>query len=86
MDKIYGELIMALVPEIMLFLFGREQSLEEDARLEGLKPVLGVSKNWLFRNFLNLYESLLFDADTRESFLEKERSINEKKELNLKKE
>ena len=66
MESIYSELVMAFVPEIMLFLFGREQSTEEDLRLEGLKPVLQTSKNWLFRNFLNLFESLLFDEDTRE--------------------
>ena len=40
-------------------------------RLEGLKPALTVTKNWLFRSFLNLFESLLLDEDTMESYLAK---------------
>ena len=68
---IYRDLIMGFVPGIMQFLFGKEQSQEEDLRLEGLQPVLGVSKNWLFRSFLNLFESLLLDEDTLESYNEK---------------
>ena len=82
---IYRDLVMSFVPAIMQFLFGKEQSLEEDQRLEGLKPVLGVSKNWLFRSFLNLFESLLLDDDTLESYNEKQNEANEKREINQKK-
>ena len=51
-------------------------------RLEGLKPVLSVSKNWLFRSFLNIFESLLLDTETKESYLEKENEAREKEEIN----
>lgn len=61
MSQLYKELIFSFVPGIMDFLFGKEQSQEEDLRLEGLRPVINVSKNWLFRSFLNLFESLLLD-------------------------
>ena len=53
--------------------------------MEGLKPVLAVSKNWLFRSFLNLFEALLLDIDTKESYLEKETEAKEKQEINEKK-
>ena len=76
---------MAFVPEIMRFLFGKEQSQEEDLRLEGLKSVLSVSKNWLFRSFLNLFEALLLENETKESYIEKNNEVNEKKEINKKK-
>lgn len=72
MEKIYSDLVMAFVPDIMSFLFGKEQSQEEDLRLESLKPVLQVSKNWVFRSFLNLFESLLLDNETLESYIEKQ--------------
>ena len=85
MQTIYSDLIMAFVPEIMRFLFGKEQSQEEDLRLEGLKSVLSVSKNWLFRSFLNLFEALLLDNETKESYIEKNNEVNEKKEINKKK-
>ena len=78
-------MITAFVPGIMQFLFGKEQSQEEDLRLESLKPVLSVSKNWLFRSFLNLFESLLLDTETKESYLEKENEAREKEEINKKK-
>jgi len=54
-------------------------------RLESLKPVLAVSKNWLFRSFLNLYESLLYGKDSKEAYLEKQNEANEKMEINKKK-
>jgi hypothetical protein len=82
METIYSDLIMAFIPDIMEFLFGKEQSQEEDTRLEGLKPVLNVSKNWVFRSFLNLFEALLLDDETKESYTEKYKEANEKKEIN----
>jgi len=54
-------------------------------RLEGLKSVLNVSKNWLFRSFLNLFEALLLDNETKESYIDKNNEANEKKEINKKK-
>ena len=53
--------------------------------MEGLKPALTVSKNWLFRSFLNLFESLLLDEDTMESYLAKQYEAKEKKEIAKKK-
>ena len=85
MEKIYSDLVMAFVPDIMSFLFGKEQSQEEDLRLESLKPVLQVSKNWLFRSFLNLFASMLLDQETRESYIEKQDEAQAKKEINQKK-
>jgi len=40
-------------------MFGRELSIEEEKRLEGLKTIIPVSKNWQYRSFLNVFESLL---------------------------
>jgi len=54
-------------------------------RLEGLKPVLNVSKNWVFRSFLNLFESLLLDVETKESYIEKYNGASEKKDINKRK-
>ena len=71
---------MAFIPEIMDFLFGKEQTVEEDLRLEGLKPIVQVSKNWQFNSFLNLFEALLLDGETKESLIEKEEEIREREE------
>ena len=76
--SMYSDLIMAFVPDVMDFLFGKEQTVEEDQRLEGLKPVVPVSKNWQFNSFLNLFESLLLDGETKESLLEKEEEARER--------
>ena len=46
---------------------------------------MNVSKNWLFQSFLNLFESLLLDEDTLESYNEKQTEANEKREINKKK-
>ena len=85
MEQLFPDLIMAFVPEIMSFLFGKEQSQEEDQRLDGLKPVIKVSKNWVFRSFLNVFESLLLDEETLESYIEKQNEAAAKKEINQKK-
>jgi len=85
MQQMYFDLVLAFVPEIMSFLFGREQSQEEDSRLEGLKPVLAVTKNWVFQSFLNLFESLLLDDETLEAYIERQDDLAAKKELNQKK-
>lgn len=78
--SMYKDLIMAFVPEVMDFLFGKEQTVEEDLRLEGLRPILQVSKNWQFNSFLNLFESLLLDGETKESLIEKEEEIRQREE------
>ena len=65
-DKLYTDMMGQTVPAIMDFLFGKEQSLEEDLRLESLKPILSVSRNWQFSSFLNLFESLLLYQESKE--------------------
>ena len=45
MEKLFLDLMGAFLPRVIEFLFGREHSAEEDARLQGLKPVLKVSSN-----------------------------------------
>ena len=57
---------------MMGFTFGYDQTLEEEKRLESLKPVIMVTKNWIFRSCLSLFESLLLKNDTRDSLLKKE--------------
>jgi dynein heavy chain len=79
-ESMYSDLIMAFVPAVMDFLFGKEQTVEEDLRLEGLKPIIQVSKNWQFQSFLNLFESLLLDGETKESLLEKEEEARQREE------
>lgn len=53
-------------------MFGKDQSLEEEIRLQGLKTVIPVTKNWSYTSFLRLFESLLFDTHTRDSLEKKE--------------
>jgi Dynein heavy chain AAA lid domain len=68
----YREMIEGVVPLVIDFLFGKNQSTEEDIRLQGLKPIVPTSKVWQFRSFLNLFEALLLNGETRESLAEKE--------------
>ena len=84
MEKLFLDLIGAFLPRVIEFLFGREHSAEEDARLQGLKPVLKVSPNQQVRSFLNLFEGLLLDKDTKEVFLEREDEEKVKKEAHMK--
>jgi len=61
----YQELIDCFVPRVMDFLFGKGQPQEADIRHASLKPIVPVSKNWQFRSFLNLFESLLLNKETK---------------------
>ena len=70
--SIYKELIEHFIPPVIDFLFGVEASSEEEKRLESLKSVIQVTKNWQFRSFLSLFESLLLQGDTRLSVQKKE--------------
>jgi dynein heavy chain len=71
-SEIYRELINLFVPQVIGFLFGFEQTVEEEKRLEGVKSVIQVTKNWSFRSFITFFESLLMKTDTRESLIKKE--------------
>jgi len=66
-SSIYNELISYFIPKVIGFLFGNDQTVEEEKRLESLKTVIQVTKNWSFRSFLALFESLLLYNETRES-------------------
>ena len=68
------------MPNIMGFLFGYEQTLEEEKRLEGVKPVIQISRNWVFRTFLSLFESFLLKSETRDSMGKKEQEQRDKEE------
>lgn len=74
------ELLEYFIPQVMEFLFGQEESAEEENRLASLKPIIPVSQNWSYRSFLNLYESLLLGQNTRESLEQKEREEREEQE------
>lgn len=54
--------------------------MEEERRLESLKTVIQVTKNWSFRSFLALFESLLLRNETRESLSIKEQEMKDKEE------
>jgi|LauGreDrversion4_2_1035121.scaffolds.fasta_scaffold54647_5 dynein heavy chain len=54
------------VPKITDFLFGTGDSAEEE-RLISLSMVIPATKNWIYRSFLSLLESLLLKQDTRDS-------------------
>ena len=59
----------------MDFLYGLtdcEDSLAEEKRIEKLRGPVEVGKNQLFCYFLNLFESLLLNEDTRETLRIKE--------------
>ena len=65
-------MISTICPNIIDFLFGKKQSAEEDLRLEGLKPIVPTSNIWKFKSFLNVFESLLLNAEIKESLFDKE--------------
>ena len=55
-------------------------------RLESLKPILAVSKNWQFSSFLKLFESLLLFDESMEQRIdrdEEERAREEARKVNL---
>ena len=60
-DAMYTEMIETMIPQVIDFLFGKNQSSEEDERLKSLKPIVPTSKIWQFRSFLNFFESLLLN-------------------------
>ena len=78
--EIYERLIDHFVPKVVAFLFGSEASAEEERRLESLKTVIQVTKNWQFKSFLNLFEALLFRGETRVSIGKKEQEMRDKEE------
>jgi dynein heavy chain len=81
--SLYSSLIDFFVPKLFTYLYGNPSSLTKDdeERLAGpLKPVLPISKNWLYRQFLVLFESLLLKEDTRETLLKKEQELRDREE------
>lgn len=65
-------MIACICPNVIDFLFGKKQSAEEDLRLEGVKSILPTSKIWQFKSFLNVFESLLLNGETKDSLRKKE--------------
>jgi hypothetical protein len=66
----YAELIEVVVPGLLRFLYGDEDAADtiaEEARVDALRGPVSVAKNERFRGFLNLFESLLFGDETRDS-------------------
>ena len=76
----FQELISYFVPKVMGYLFGYDQTLEEERRLESLKSVVPVTKNWMLRSLLSLFESLLMKNETRDSLSKKEQEQKDKEE------
>jgi hypothetical protein len=37
-----------------------------------MKPIIPVSKNWIFKTFLSMLEAVLLNNDTRETLAKKE--------------
>lgn len=81
--KVYRELIEFFIPKTMAFIFGKDATVEEEKRLESLKTIIPVTKNWQYRNFLNLFESLLLKQETRVSLSKKEQEARDKEEAKL---
>ena len=77
---VYEELVDTLMPQVMGFMFGFEQTLEEERRLEGLRTVIGVTRNWLYRSCLGLWEALLMKGDTRDSMAKREQEQRDREE------
>lgn len=80
-QEMYVEMIDSILPEVMDFLFGKNQSSEEDLRLQSLKPIVTTSKIWQFRSFLNLFESLLLNDETKASLRKKQTEAEETAKL-----
>ena len=70
--QMFQEMINYFVPKVMGYLFGYDQTLEEERRLESLKTVVPVTRNWMLRSLLSLFESLLMKNETRDSLSKKE--------------
>lgn len=70
-------MVDTILPEVIDFLFGKNQSSEEDLRLQSLKPIVTTSKIWQFRSFLNLFESLLLNGETKASLRNKKKEAEE---------
>ena len=43
-----------------------------------MKPVVPISKNWLYRQFLILFESLVLKDETRDSLKKKEQEVKDR--------
>lgn len=80
----YVEIIDTILPEVMDFLFGKNQSSEEDQRLQSLKPIVTTSKIWQFRSFLNLFESFLLNGETKVSLRNKQKEAEETAKIKAK--
>ena len=79
----YAELIEVVVPGLLRFLYGDEDAADtiaEEARVDALRGPVSVAKNERFRGFLNLFESLLFGDETRDSLRQKEEVAYEKEQ------
>jgi len=74
------EILDVFLVELVGFSFGREQSIEEEQRLTSIKPIMPVTKQWIVKTCLNLFESLLLQEDTRESLAKKEEEMRDKEE------
>lgn len=85
-EELYSQLINLFVPGVIDFLYGLtdcEDSLAEEKRIEKLRGPVEIGKNQLFCYFLNLFESLLLNEDTRETLRIKQQQEQEKIEVEI---
>jgi hypothetical protein len=55
------------VPKLFTYLFSTSNKDDEERLMGSMKPVVPIYKNWLYRQFLVLFESLLLQDETRDS-------------------
>ena len=60
------------IQKLFTYLFSTSNKDDEDRLCGPMNPVVPISKNWLFRQFLVLFESLLLKDETRDSLKKKE--------------
>jgi hypothetical protein len=71
-------LIAFFIPKLFTYLFITSNK-DDEERLSGpMKPVVPISKNWLYRQFIVLFESFLLNDETRESLKKKEQEVKDR--------
>ena len=71
-------MIAFFIPKLFTYLFSTSNK-DDEERLGGpMKPVVPISKNWLYRQFLILFESLVLKDETRDSLKKKEQEVKDR--------
>ena len=68
------------IPKLFTYLFSTSSKDDEDRLIGPMKPVVPICKNWLYRQFLVLFESLLLHDETRDSLNKRNQELKDREE------